>query len=188
MMSRSVILALSFIAAACDKRMEVTQQGAFWSDRPSIALMPEFEAVAAGARSAESVVILEGLPHPMFEQDAFAKEVAAKEIFRLGPGYAFYARPIEVHPEDVEVLRSRCTDAANFRMPTGTALCEGFHADYAVRWRHGDQTIDYVLCFGCEEAELYLGKSKMLEADLLASEFVPLLRKYREQRPEHHRF
>src|ERR1700733_12241879 len=99
-----IVLALLGTSSGC-RRVEAVEHVVLWADRPSIAMMAEFQAVAAGARLADSVEILEGLPNPMSEHDAFAAEVAAKPIVRLGPGYAFYARPLDVRPDDVERLR-----------------------------------------------------------------------------------
>src|SRR5262245_13021021 len=103
--------------------------------------------------TAERLDVLEGLPHPMFEALAFSQESACNAVRDI-LGSLFYqkSRPLDV--EDYAAIRSvladprtylHCADEGAFKR------CGGFHADFAIEFRHDAQVGGALICFGCGE-------------------------------------
>ena len=136
-------------------------------------------------KEADSVTVYEGLPHPMLESQARIAEKINKETFGVA-SELFYKKPLAIAKEDqasLEVLfRSEplCTSYA------GPKLCGGFHADYAIEWKKGDDRVAIaMLCFSCHEIWTVQGEKNWI-ADMTKTGFEalqPLLGKYRQQRP-----
>ncbi|HEX7181684.1 MAG TPA: hypothetical protein VF756_07565 [Thermoanaerobaculia bacterium] len=143
--------------------------------------LPQFKSIADGIRSAATADLYEGLPHQLFEHDAFNNELATKKIVQLH-GFLFYEHPLAIGAEDVERLRQLSAAPESYRRYGGPKPCGGFHPDYALVWKDGERTYDLLVCFGCEEVQLH-GLQQELMVEIASGEFSTILGKYRSQRP-----
>jgi hypothetical protein len=179
-----VVFAGCLLASACGRHDGPDVHVTYWKDLPSIAPMPEYQAISSGVRMADSVTFYEGLPHPLGSREEFASELATKKTTEIH-GRAFYEQPLVMDPQDLERFRAACLEAENFRVVRGMKLCGGFHPDYLLSWRQGERRFDFEFCFGCGEAKMFLGDQETLYVDMRTDVFADLLEKYRAQRPEH---
>lgn len=135
-------------------------------------------------RGADAMSLYEGLPHQRSEREALASERRSKPVVELD-GYPFYAEPLELRADDGARLTEILGAAATILPWSGVKLCGGYHPDYALEWRRGEQRYRAHLCFGCEEVKLH-GPGIALYYDLSESAVQALwarLRGYRNNRP-----
>lgn len=136
---------------------------------------------------ADTLIVYEGLPHPMFESGAFREERAYKKVFEVGAQY-FYVKPLAVSDDDRKALPELFQAIDVFAPFRGEKLCGGFHADYLLEWRQKDERLVQVLvCFSCHEA-LVIDASGSLRSDLTEKGYTGLrglLEKYRQERPRY---
>jgi hypothetical protein len=135
-------------------------------------------------KSADSLMVWEGLPHPVFDKITFYEESQSPN--QTIDGEYFYKVALEITTDDQAAL-NRAFRSRGLAVPlAGEKFCGGFHADYAVEWREGKQTIGTVLvCFTCHEIRVIFGK-EVTRADLTKEGFESLraiLKKYRQSRP-----
>lgn len=143
-----------------------------------------YPAFAAGVRNSTGLTLYEGLPHPMYERDVAAKEIASKSIVELGE-YGFYSEPLSLPESEVAELRALYCDGSTFRAFRGLKMCGGFHADYALVWENGADRIIVQICFSCHEMRTVVG-DKWLHCDIQQKaydQFAAILKKYRKNRP-----
>lgn len=140
--------------------------------------------LAALIAKADAVELYEGLPHPMWEKELLAKEKQAKKTVEMH-GFAFYASPIEPKGADAGQLAKVLADAASLRKFAGEKRCGGFHPDWYIEWRAGDEVVQCLVCFGCGEVKFY-GSAASLHADMTqasAKALAATLAQYQKQRP-----
>lgn len=145
-----------------------------------------FNEIANFIKSADEVIVFEGLPPEYFPAE-FKQEVATKQTIRLH-GFAFYSRPLSIMSSDFAPLRAASTKAAHFGFSKmrGIKGCGGFHPDFLVRWKRGKEAIDLMLCFTCGDAR-FAGTARDLWLDLQgtgATKLGDLLWWYQDQRPK----
>jgi hypothetical protein len=146
---------------------------------------PAGKAFSDGVRGAQTVVLHEGLPHHMFESDLVQEERRTKAVQDLH-GYAFYEATLDLSAADSQRLTEILSDPSTFRSFSGEKKCGGFHPDYAVELRQGDQTYWALLCFGCHEVKLF-GPGIESRHDLDAAAYAKLqalLKNYQKNRPQ----
>lgn len=133
---------------------------------------------------ADHLVLYEGLPHPMYETVALAREKREKPTVDLH-GFPFYREPLELKPGDGERLRALLGDPATFSPYSGEKKCGGFHPDYAVEWSAGDKVYRALICFGCFEARIHgPGGEKTYDVGReVQDRFRAMLHPYRKNRP-----
>jgi hypothetical protein len=139
--------------------------------------------LAAGIAKADRVTLYEGLPHEASESGQ--QELKTKKTVRLH-GYPFYAEPLALKESDGKRLTDLVTEASSFAPYRGPKKCGGFHPDYCVEWRVGDEVYRCLVCFGCQEVKLY-GPKADLYCDVSQPAYAKLgelLRPYRKQRPK----
>jgi hypothetical protein len=143
--------------------------------------LPDFTKLLAAA---ETMIVWEGGPHPAHDRDNFAE--AKQSPHQIIAGELFYLKALTVsekHQADLNRL-VRASDV--FKPFRGEKFCGGFHADYAIEWKRGEDRLAAVLiCFSCRETLLVLPKEQ-IRADLTDDgydSFRGILRKYRESRP-----
>lgn len=140
---------------------------------------------AAKIQGAGTVALHEGLPHQMFERELLRQEKETKQV-RIIHEYPFYEQPLEMAAEDARAITAILDDPASygtFWPVLSEKLCGGFHPDYAVEWRRGQDSYHALLCFGCGEVELFgplLGSRHDLRAE---EKLKAILLKYRRSRP-----
>ena len=146
----------------------------------------EFERNAdfvQGLRHADRMILHEGLPHHE-EAELLATEKRTKST-RVLHGFPFYREALEVASTDDTEIRRLLGDTRSFEKSEGVRLCGGFHPDYAIEWRYQDGTFRMLICFGCEEINVY-GPDRSLYCVLKndpAKEVRTILQKYRKNRP-----
>ena len=146
--------------------------------------LDQFKATTAALAKVNSFQLYQGLPHPMWEAELFAKEKASAKQVELH-AFPFYDKPFELTGPDSEALRKLVTAPDTYRTYAGLKRCGGFHPDYAMVWKDGDAAYEVLVCFGCKEAKLYGPKTELLVD--IAEEAIPklqaLLRKPQRTRP-----
>ena len=141
-------------------------------------------------RRADRVIVYEGLPHPMYEEEALRRELEAGGTIEFA-GYPFYREPLDVAAADVEALRTLMGDRSLYRPYVGEKDCGGFHPDYAVEWSSGGKTYRALICFGCSEAWFEGPRGEVQKYDLRrdarvgGKSLLEVLRAYRKNRPAH---
>ena len=65
-------------------------------------------------RQADRLTVYEGLPHPMYEEEAFHEELKTKQTMQLS-GFPFYREPLVLKDEDIKTLRGLLGDRSTYR-------------------------------------------------------------------------
>lgn len=155
-------------------------------------------------RQADSVQVLEGLPHHMFEREERELEIKRRATFAIAREL-FYEQRLTPAPELIAELTKGFLERKIFLPPLIGApplakACGGFHADYGLSWlKKGEILASALICFGCHDillvgptAEVMCGMTQEGDA-FLAPRLKPLrglrppyrqLDKVRALRPE----
>lgn len=144
----------------------------------------EFKSLFGAIRKADQLVLYEGLPHQLFEEQQLEEEKQKKDTVAMH-GFSFYRAPLEVSADDKEKLQGLLGDEGSFHRWPGEKKCGGFHPDYLAEWRVGEATYRFLICFGCPEVKVY-GPDKSLRCDIQQEAYEKLkeaLNKYRKNRP-----
>ena len=140
--------------------------------------------------SAERLDLLEGLPHPTFEADIFSQELASSAVRDILDSF-FYEELHSLNARDDAAIRSVLSDPRTFVTfllrpgEVATKLCGGFHADFAIEFRHDAQVGAALICFGCGEIKTLI-QDDSWHYDLLPEAEVALSRvllRHRYKRP-----
>ena len=127
----------------------------------------------------QGVLVFEGLPHPLFEREAFTQEQAAKKTIKLH-GAVFYEPP-----QKTELAKPVAEAVADCLIPfRGEKLCGGFHADFAIIWRSGEERWDALFCYGCGEAAIFSSTGATLRADQGNKVLKEWLKQFSKLRPQ----
>lgn len=146
----------------------------------------EFERNAdlvQGLRQADRLILHEGLPHHE-EAELLTSEKRTKST-RVLHGFPFYRESLEIASADETEIRRLLGTTSSFEKSEGVRLCGGFHPDYAIEWRYQDATFRMLICFGCEEINVY-GPDRSLYCVLKndpAKKVRTILQTYRKNRP-----
>ena len=118
---------------------------------PKKSLLPDFSTLTDGA---DAIILYEGLPHRLFEKEAFLAEQGRRPVFTEDRD-AFYQEPLALR-EETKTALTRIFHATGPTLPwRGEKLCGGFHADYLIEWRRAEKPLLRALvCFGCGELKL----------------------------------
>jgi hypothetical protein len=141
-----------------------------------------YKPVAAAAGKVKEVILFEGFPHPVFEPKLFKQEKETRNQFRY-QGFLFYESRPRLREKDAEALRKVFADSGNFTAWRGEKKCGGFHPDFMVQWKVGDDIYRVQICFGCVEIKAFGPKGavrldmtqaakKSLEATLRRYQYV----------------
>lgn len=137
---------------------------------------------------AELVKVYEGLPHPLYEEELFASEAKAKQIFDLY-GYPFYCEPLVLKTEDIQRVKAILGDPRSHLPFVSGKKCGGFHPDFAAEWVIGTKKYVCHICFGCAELCYYHSATQNFDLSGGAAEQLKrILAPYRKNRPPHERF
>lgn len=141
-------------------------------------------------KTADSVEVLEGLPHPYWETDIRAVEAAKPNIQNVA-GELFYPKSLYLSIDQKSELTQQFLEKTLFVVPNSDdppfpKACGGFHADYALRWnRNGSPVAAALICFGCEEVML-VGEKVKVSTNMSAEGkkyFTEVLKPLRQSRP-----
>ncbi len=141
-------------------------------------------------KNADSVEVLEGLPHPYWESDIRAVEAAKPNIQNIA-GELFYPKLLDLSTDQKNEITRQFLEKILFVVPNSDdpsfpKACGGFHADYALRWnRNGSTVAAALICFGCEEV-LLVGEKTKVSTNMSADGkkyFTEVLKPLRQSRP-----
>ncbi len=93
-------------------------------------------------------------------------DVASRPYAPQIAGSAILKGPIDVNASDVKALGSILTNAQTYNLDT--ILTCTFHPDIVFRFIRDDRKVDVVLCFTCEEFEVYDNEVKLGKEDFTA--------------------
>lgn len=147
--------------------------------------LASYKPVAASAAKAREVILFEGFPHPVFEPALFKKEKEERNQFRH-QGFLFYQNRPRVREKDAEALKKVLGDSGNFKAWAGEKRCGGFHPDYLVQWKDGDDIYRVQICFGCSEVKAF-GPKGAVRLDMTPQTKAALqetLKRYQVLRPK----
>jgi hypothetical protein len=94
----------------------------------------EFTPISQGVSRASTLILYEGLPHPLREAEQFKRELATKKTVRFHD-YPFYEGPLHVAANDIGTLRRLSANPDSYWSYGGPKLCGGYHPDYCLAWR-----------------------------------------------------
>ena len=151
---------------------------------------PDIKWFYEAIKTADSLEVLEGLPHQYWEPEIRAVEAAKPDIVDIA-GELFYPKPLDVSIEQKNQLTEKFLQETLLTVPDSNAPvfpkgCGGFHADYALRWtKNGSAVAAALVCFGCEEILLVSEKAKVSSnfTGEGKSYLPPALKPLRQSRP-----
>jgi hypothetical protein len=146
---------------------------AFFVLRPSAAERRATAKLLSIIHSDAGLDLYEGLPHPMFEAELYRSELGTKAVMRRD-GHELYRERLKADLELEAQLRRICADANTYLPFAGEKDCGGFHADYALTWFNGKESVTIVLCFDCQEAWIH-GRSLAVLTELSSSAALSLI-------------
>lgn len=149
------------------------------SNFPTIAASMVYRTSVA---TADSIVIYEGLPHHMWEEELLEVEVRREDTLKIW-GYTFYTPAVA--PAQPEVFRQLLGRADSLKLYSGNKFCGGYHPDYAISWSSGGTTFYALVCIGCHEIVFFDGEYALIYDLPRATydEFKRLLGFHQNKRP-----
>ena len=154
----------------------------FWMTRPP--RQPPCERFQNSVVKADTMRILEGLPHQNASREVFEKEIKTKPNQVLG-GYHFYEAIRNLSPDDVKRVAEILHRSSTY-WTHSDKYCAGFHPDFAVSWTVDKLEYHALICFGCREIKL-LGPGEEPYFDLSKTsreELIKILRPYHKDVPK----
>jgi hypothetical protein len=141
------------------------------------------------AKAADSLEVIEGLPHQTEEKELRASEAKNHKLISICDEL-FYDLVLPVSAEHIKLLNmnfgSQGLFTPPYEGPQFASGCGGFHADYGLRWIKGEKQLAAALiCFGCNDI-LLVGKKEILVAHLTdrgKEVLSAILKPYRQLRP-----
>lgn len=112
------------------------------------------QTIVNAVKRAESIVLYEGLPHHLYEEQLLAQERSAKAIREIGE-YPFYQEHLVLNQDDVKRLVELLGSPSTWEPFSIEKPCGGFHPDYALELRQGTARWHVLICFGCGEAKVF---------------------------------
>ena len=147
--------------------------------------LSDVSAFLVNVRSAQTVAVYEGLPHPMFEGDIYLSELKRADVVRIET-FSFYVEPLSVSPpEKSELTEIVLGDDAHIRY-AGPKQCGGYHPDYVVIWDNAGHKSGAMVCFGCHEVIYFTPQGRLIEelGDDAYGRLKAVLSRYRVNRPK----
>jgi arylsulfatase A-like enzyme len=146
-----------------------------------------FAQIGTPARAiarAKGLTIYEGLPHQRWEMDLLDKELMTKQTVELD-GFPFYQERRLLEQDDAAALARSLSDLKSFEVWSGGKFCGGYHPDYCLEWRDGEDVFRAQVCLGCHEITFF-GEGLEIYCDINEDAFkklAPVLKKYQKNRP-----
>lgn len=133
---------------------------------------------------ADSVAVYEGLPHPMWEEPAYATEVKRRDLVWF-EGYPFYATALSIPQEEQKKLVAIALRKEAHIRYSGFKMCGGYHPDYAIVWEKDGKKSGSLICFGCHEWKHFTSRGRIYEdmEPVAYEELRDILSKYVVRRP-----
>jgi hypothetical protein len=140
--------------------------------------------LTSAVQDSDTVVLYEGLPHHLYEQNLLEQELKSKKTTRIH-GYPFYEEILPLNNEDAKKLLVLYCDPSSFRPWMGEKQCGGYHPDYCIEWHVGPNVYQALICFGCCEVKSYGPRAEPycdIQGDAL-DKFKSILKPYQKNRP-----
>lgn len=140
--------------------------------------------VLAGIPKTGVALLYEGLPSEFWEPESLVQELARTKTIKLH-GYPLYEELLALQETDGEQFTALFSARPSFAKYTDGKKGGGFHADYCLEWKAGDETTHVVISLEMSEVKMYGPKSE-LHCDLspeAAQNLRQLLSRYRKNRP-----
>ena len=134
--------------------------------------------------SSKEIQLFEGLPHQRWEKELLDEELKSKRTLELHE-FPFYQEKRAMSEDDVAVVRRTLADVKSIEAWRGEKLCGGYHPDYLLEWREGEEVYRVQICLGCHELKFF-GKDLEIYCDIHEDAFeklAPVLKKYQKNRP-----
>lgn len=140
--------------------------------------------VLAGIQKTGDLRLYEGLPSDFWEPELLEQELKRTKTIKLY-GYPLYEDQLALQETDGEQFTALLSARTSFATFSDAKKCEGFHADYGLEWKTGEETTHALIGLECGEVKLY-GPKSQLHCDLspeAAEKLRQLLNRYRKNRP-----
>lgn len=140
--------------------------------------------VLAGIPKSGVALLYEGLPSDFWEPQLLEQELATKKSIRLH-GYPFYEELLAWQETDGEQITALLAVQSSFASYTDGKKGGGFHANYCLEWKTGEETTRIVVALENGEVKIY-GPKSQLHCDLsqeAAQKLRQLLSRYRKNCP-----
>lgn len=103
-----------------------------------------------------NIKVFEGLPNPIFREQ-FNDEIANNQT-ALRHGFHFYLPETNPRGELAQELNKILQDRLSFGPSTLGWGCGGFHPDYSVVYRYGNDEVEFQICLTCHEIRVFSGE------------------------------
>lgn len=166
----------------CKQEIKVAFDGA--PPPPITTNFDRLPTVLAGIPKTGAALLYEGLPSEFWEPESLVQELARAKTIKLH-GYPFYEEQLAFHEADGEQFTALLAARNSFAKFTDGKNGGGFHADYCLEWKSGEETTHIVIALESGEVKMYGPKSE-LHCDLsqeAAQKLRQLLIRYRKNRP-----
>lgn len=147
--------------------------------------LSDLSGFLVNVRSAQTLIVYEGLPHQMFENDVYLSELKRADIVRFET-FPFYAAPLNVSaPEKSKLTEIVLGDDAHIPYK-GPTRCGGYHPDYVLVWEHAGHKSGAMVCFGCHEVIYFTPQGRLIQelGDAAYGNLKAVLSGYRVNRPK----
>ena len=114
----------------------------------------DFERLLQLVNADTNVMVYEGLPHPVWEDEELRAELRSSRTIRRG-SFAFYESEITLSKSDRLRLLEYLVSGENLEAWHGFKECGGFHPDYTTVWKSKVGEVEVQFCFGCREARIF---------------------------------
>lgn len=153
MLRRLVTLLLVCWASSPVRADEQTLERRLFKGETPERFEKQIKPLVAGIRMAKRLVVYEGLPHQR-HKEVVAKELKDKKTVKFHD-FHFYAETVAIDKEDAKTLTALCGELKTFGRYEGAKFCGGYHPDWCLEFKNGDDVYQVLICFGCHEARLY---------------------------------
>lgn len=148
----------------------------------------QINLLVAGIAKSRTLTVYEGLPHQLSEKDVLEKELKEKKTVKLYK-FPFYEETIAINEDVSARLKPLCSDTKTYQRYIGAKFCGGFHPDWCVEFKDGQDVYRVLICFGCHEARLYGPQNDLFtdldkESMLKLAETLNPLQKNRPRKPD----
>lgn len=179
---RGLFVLAALWLVGCKQEIKVTFDAA--PPPPIETKFDRLPTVLAGIPKTGVALLYEGLPSEFWEPESLVQELARAKTIKLH-GYPFYEELLALQGTDSEQLAALFSARTSFANYTDGKKGGGFHADYGLEWKSGNETTHVVISLEDGEVKLY-GPKSQLHCDLsqdAVQKLRQLLSRYRKNRP-----
>jgi hypothetical protein len=116
--------------------------------------------ILAAIPKSGSTRLYRGLPSEFWEPELRAQELSRAKTVRLH-GYPFYQESIPIPEADAGRLTALFSSKATFRRHEENKRCSGYHPEYGVEWKAGEDAIRALICLECAEVKMFVANCEL---------------------------